>query len=85
MKVGLPALLARMKQGHDAVHTPRFRVRRCDIGTLFQVAAQATHAEIALIIGPHVLPGDNMIDLMRQKGGVLRALLGLRAHGLHHR
>jgi hypothetical protein len=51
---------------------------------------QATQAKIALLIGPHVLLGDDMIDLMRQKGsalrqttifaGVLRATLYPRAH-----
>lgn len=56
--------------------------------------AQATQAEIALLIGPHVLLGNNMIDLMRENGralrqaaifaGVLRALLYSRAHRLRH-
>src|SRR5262249_17411198 len=95
LKVSVPALLTRMKQRHDAVGTPGFRVCRRDVGTLFQVTAQATQAEIALLIGPHVLLGDNMIDLMRQQGGalrqatifagVLRALLYPRAHWLRHR
>ena len=57
--------------------------------------AQATQAEIALRIGPQVLLGNNMINVMRQQGGtlrqatifadVLRALLYPRAHGLRHR
>jgi hypothetical protein len=65
------------------------------VTTLFQVTTQATQAEIALLVGSHVLPSDNMIDLMQQKGGMLRqttifagvlcALLKPRAHTLHHR
>jgi hypothetical protein len=65
LKMGMPALLARMKQGHNAVGTPGFRVCGSDVGPFFQVTAQATEAEIALLIGPQVLLGDNMIDLMR--------------------
>jgi hypothetical protein len=63
--VGVPALLARMKQRYDVVDAPGFRVCGGDVGPLFQVAAQATQAEIALRIGPQVLLGDNMVDLMR--------------------
>src|SRR5215467_16134471 len=91
----MPALLARMKQGHDAIGTHSFWVRGGNVGPLFQVAAQATEAEIGLLIGPHMLLGDNMINLMWQQGGalrqatifagVLRALLYPRAHGLRHR
>src|SRR2546430_5899698 len=68
----MPALLARMKQGHDAIGTPSFWVRGGNVGPLFQVAAQATEAEIGLLIGPHMLLGDNMINLMWQQGGALR-------------
>src|SRR5438552_15856883 len=84
-----------MKQSHDAVGTPGFGVCRRDVGALSEVTAQATQAEIALLIGPHVLLGDNMINLMWQQGGalrqatifagVLRTLLYPRAHGLRHR
>jgi hypothetical protein len=34
--------------------------------------AQATQAKIALLIGSHVLLGNNMIDLMWQNGRTLR-------------
>ena len=39
LKVGVPTLLARMKQSHDAVGTPGFRVCRRDVGALFQITA----------------------------------------------
>ena len=68
LKVNVPALLARMKQGHDVVRTPGFRVRRRNVGPLFQVTAQATQAQITLLIGPHVLLGDDMVDLMGENG-----------------
>ena len=34
--------------------------------------AQATQAQIVFLIRPHVLLGDDVVDLMRQKRGSLR-------------
>src|SRR5262249_46219806 len=72
LKVGVPALLARMTQRHDVVGAPGCRIRGCNVRTFFQVTAQATQAKIALLIGLQVLLGNNMIDLMRQQGGASR-------------
>jgi len=36
------------------------------------MTAQAAQAEIALLIAPRMLLGDNVIDLMRQDGCLLR-------------
>jgi len=71
LKVYVPALLARMKQGHDEVCTPGFRVCRRNVGPLFQVTAQVTQAQITLLIGPHVLLRNDMVDLMGQNGSSL--------------
>ena len=61
----LPVLFPGMKQSHNVVFVCSFRIYRCDIWTLLEITAQATQAEIAHLIGPQVLLGDNMIDLMR--------------------
>jgi hypothetical protein len=71
-KVLVPALLSRMKQGYDMVRISGFRVRGRDVGPLLKVTAQTTQTEIALLIGPHVLLGDDVVDLMRKNGGALR-------------
>lgn len=39
LKVGVPALLARLTYGHDARNIPGFRICRRDVRTLFQVTA----------------------------------------------
>ena len=74
MKVLLPPLLPGMKEGDDAVLALVFRVRRRDVGTLLEVTAQATQAQITLLIRTHVLLGDDMVNLMRKNGRSLRQL-----------
>ena len=74
LKVGVPTLLARMKQRHDAVGTPGFGVCRRDVGALFEVTAQATQAQIILLIRTPVLLSNDVVDLMRQNGRSLRQL-----------
>lgn len=39
LQVGVPALLARLTYGHDALNIPGFRICRRDVRTLFQVTA----------------------------------------------
>jgi hypothetical protein len=72
LKVLVPALLSRMKQGYNVVRISGFRVRGRDIGSLLEVTTQTTQAEIAPLIRPHVLLGDDVIDLMWKNGGALR-------------
>jgi hypothetical protein len=72
VKMFLPAVFTRMKQSNKVVSVSAFRIYRCDVWSLLQIAMQATEAKITVVIGSATLLGDDVIDLMRQDGGSLR-------------
>jgi hypothetical protein len=49
-------------------------VDRCYIGPFLQVATNATQAQVPDIVGPTVLPSNDMVDLMRENRRILRKM-----------
>lgn len=63
-----PCVVPGMKQGHDKIGP---WIYRSDIGTLLQVASDATQTQVIFIICSMVLAGNDVVDLMRQNRGLL--------------
>jgi hypothetical protein len=59
-----PVLFSRVKQFYD---TFRVGVDAREVWSLVTVAVRARKSEVALVVGPAVLPRDNVLDLVAKE------------------